>query len=126
MGVPTAPVPGTKPSTVTVYETFGGKVFFGDQGINAPAAPITMKVRAQDIVFQGANPNSISVGSNVLIVAGATGITIQSLDLTDPAAVAQFVSLQNTPNSGVTGALTVLGGVAVGGSLNFIDENHTE
>jgi filamentous hemagglutinin len=68
--VPTSPVAGTKPSSVTVVSQAGGKVYFGTNGITA-GKNVLLLALARDIVFSTGTRSSsaIKLGNGVTIIA---------------------------------------------------------
>ena len=96
--MPTNPIQGVKPSTVTVNNISGGTAFFGSNGISAPTAPVTLNLKGSNIVFNtGSRPASaITVNSNVTITADPMNAVATAVSL--PTSIPSLAaSLDQTP-----------------------------
>jgi len=87
--------PGTTPANVTVNETGGGRVFFGNEGITALAPNNVLNAKARNIIFHGDSVGQIVLGGGVTITA-------------DPPEGMEGVGSLSASSSGV-GTLSALG-----------------
>lgn len=69
--IPSLPTVGDVPANVTVNESGGGIVYFGENSINASAPNNTINAKGRDVVFSTGDqgPEAITLGGNVTITA---------------------------------------------------------
>ncbi|MBX9879479.1 MAG: hypothetical protein K2Y22_13545 [Candidatus Obscuribacterales bacterium] len=69
--IPAMPVVGSVPANVTVNESGGGVVYFGQNSINASAPNNTINAKGRNVVFStgGQGSSAITLGGNVTITA---------------------------------------------------------
>lgn len=69
--IPAMPVVGSIPANVTVNESGGGIVYFGENSINAAAPNNTINAKGRNVVFSTGDqgPSAIALGGNVTITA---------------------------------------------------------
>jgi hypothetical protein len=78
--VPTAPVAGPVPANVTVNHKTGGSAFFGNNGINVtatPLSPVVINLEGANVIFNtGAqSASAITVGAGVTITADPVNVS---------------------------------------------------
>ena len=69
---PVAPVAGTTPANVTVNSAGGFGAFFGPNGLVAGAPGVTIGAANGNVIFNGANANSITLTGGVIINTTST------------------------------------------------------
>jgi hypothetical protein len=121
----TAPPPqnaGSTPTNVTASTSGGGQIFFGNNGLVANTGNnfVYASGNGAEIIFDTGNEgaSAITLNGGTTIYANAHQFTpLTSLDLTNKATVSLISNLQLQGLVG--GQLTVVNGIAVGGTLTL-------